>query len=286
MGAVRIAAVVIIAGIVALGFALAAKILMTPKAPAVVAAAPAAPPPKPMAQVLVAKKDLPIGYRLTAADLTWQAWPVDALNANFVTDGSTPQPEAAVAGKVAQAAGRAADTLVTGSSPIQAFEGAIVKEPILSGEPITARKIARAGQTGYLAVVLQPGMRAMAIPVTTETGAGGFILPGDRVDVLQARAQENSKNFSTETLMQNVRVLAIDQTTESKDAKAVVGAVATLEVPAQDAEVLARGKAQGEMILALRSYADIGGRAGRGDGAVEQTVRVSRAGEITEVNVQ
>ena len=65
MGAVRIAAVVIIAGIVALGFALAAKILMTPKAPAVVAAAPAAPPPKPMAQVLVAKKDLPIGYRLT-----------------------------------------------------------------------------------------------------------------------------------------------------------------------------------------------------------------------------
>lgn len=286
MGAVRIAIVIIIAGIAAIGLAFMARMMMTPKAPVAVAAPPPAPPARPMAQVLVAKKDLPIGWRLTAADLGWQEWPVDALNAAFITDGAAPQPKASGAAKVAGEAGRTAENLVMGASPIQAFEGAIVKEPIASGEPITARKIARAGQTGYLAVVLQPGMRAMAIPVTTETGAGGFILPGDRVDVLQARAREGGKGFTTETLMQNLRVLAIDQTTESKDAKAVVGAVATLEIPAQDVEVLARGKAQGEMILALRSYADIGGRSGRGNGASNETVRISRAGEITEVTVQ
>jgi len=286
MGAVRIAVVILFAGVIAIGLAFVANKMVAPK-PQVIAAAPAPPPPKPMAQVLVAKRDLPIGWRLTAADLGWQAWPVEALNASFVTDGSTPQAQPTVVGKAAKDATRAANSLVMGTSPLQAYEGAIVKEAIASGEPITARKIARAGQTGYLAVVLQPGMRAMAIPVSTETGAGGFILPGDRVDVLQARQKEGAKAFSTETLMQNVRVLAIDQTTETKDAKSVVGAVATLEIPAGDAEVMARGKAQGEMILALRSYADVGGRSGRGDGAKDNaTVRVSRAGEITEVSVQ
>jgi pilus assembly protein CpaB len=88
--------------------------------------------------------------------------------------------------------------------------------------------------------------------------------------------------------MQNLRVLAIDQTTAAEDdAKTVVGAVATLEVPSQDAEVLARGKAQGEMILALRSYADIGGAPGRGGPAgMEQTVNIVRAGNSTEVAVR
>jgi pilus assembly protein CpaB len=285
MGATRIAIVLLIAGIVAIGLGFLVNGMMKPPPPAPVAAAP--PPPKPMAQVLIAKKDLPIGWRITTADLSWQAWPVDALNATFITDGSAPAPKSTGAGKVAEDASRAANNLVMGANPMQSFEGAIVKEAIAGGEPITARKIARAGQTGYLAVVLQPGMRAMAIPVTTETGAGGFILPGDRVDVLQARAGEQNKGFVTETLMQNLRVLAIDQTTESKDAKAVVGAVATLEVPAADAEVLARGKAQGEMILALRSYADVGGRSGRGDGqSDDKLVRVSRGGEISEVSVQ
>jgi len=285
MGAVRIAIVIIIAGIAAIGLAFLAQSMMAPKTPVAVVAPP--PPPKPMAQVLIAKRDLPIGLRLTAADLTWQAWPLDALNANFITDGAAPEASASGAGKIAQDAGRATSNLVMGASPIQAFEGAIVKEAIAKGEPIMARKIARAGQTGYLAVVLQPGMRAMAVPVTSETGAGGFILPGDRVDVLQARTPEGGKGFVTETLMQNVRVLAIDQTTESKEAKSVVGATATLEIPAQDMEVLARGKAQGEMILALRSYADVGGRTGRGNGSSgNETVRISRGGETTEVTVR
>ena len=287
MGAVRIA-IVVVAGIAAIALAFLVQGMMSPKAPppapVVVAAAP-----KPMAQVLVAKTDLPIGRRITASDLTWQPWPVDALNANFITDGAAPAPEVKGAEKVVKKASKAATEIVMGEGPIQAFEGALVKEPLLANEPVTARKVVRAGQTGYMAVVLQPGMRAIAIPVTAETGAGGFILPGDRVDVLQARAAEGGgKGFTTELLMSNLRVLAIDQTTNpNEDAKTVVGAVATLEVPAQDSEVLARGKAQGEMILALRSYADIGGPAGRGGGSrSEKTVHILRAGNSTEVAVR
>ncbi len=123
----------------------------------------------------------------------------------------------------------------------------------------------RAGDSNYMAVVLLPGMRAMSISINAESAAGGFILPGDRVDVLQSRPSPEGKGFISETLMRNLRVLAIDQKPEAeKDAKAMVGAVAVLEVPAADTLVLARGKAQGEMQLVLRSYADLGGGSGRG----------------------
>jgi pilus assembly protein CpaB len=287
MGAVRIA-IIVVAGIAAIALAFLVQGMLSPKAPSPSPVA-AAPPSKPMAQVLVAKTDLAVGHQIVAADLTWQPWPVEALNASFVTDGQAPAPEAKGAEKVAKKAGKAAEDIVLGDGPIQAFEGALVKEPLLANEPITARKVVRSGQTGYMAVVLQPGMRAIAIPVTAETGAGGFILPGDRVDVLQSHQAEAGKGFSTETLMRNLRVLAIDQATEpGKDSKTVVGAVATLEVAASDAEVLARGKASGEMILALRSYADIGGPSGRGGpgGGGTQTVQIVRAGTSTEVAVR
>ncbi|HEY9216796.1 MAG TPA: Flp pilus assembly protein CpaB, partial [Phenylobacterium sp.] len=253
-----------------------------------VAAAPMAPPPRPMARVLVAKKDLAVGQRLTPVDLGWQEWPVESLNPTFVTDGG-PNRIGAPAGvkKIADDATQAAADLVSADAPMKAFEGAIVKEPVLAGEPITPRKIVRGGEGGYMAVVLHPGMRAVSIPVTAETGAGGFILPGDRVDIMQSRAQEGGKNFLTEVLMQNVRVLAIDQRTQpDKDARTIVGGVATVEVNAADVEVLARGRAQGEMMLALRSYSDIGGPSRRGGIGANQTVRIVRAGDINEVAVR
>jgi pilus assembly protein CpaB len=92
----------------------------------------------------------------------------------------------------------------------------------------------------------------------------------------------------TETLMRNTRVLAIDQqTVAGKDSNAIVGAVATLEVPAQDAEILARGKAQGEMQLALRSYADAAGGPTRGSGqSGGDGVKVYKAGAVTEFAAQ
>jgi pilus assembly protein CpaB len=286
MGAVRIA-IIATAALAAIVLAFVVRGMVAPKHPA--APPPteaAAPPPRPMAQVLVAKRDLPVGSRLGTMDMTWQAWPVDALNPNFITDGAAAAPVDASAKQVAQDTARAAKDVVMASGPMAAFDGAIVKEAFLQGEPIVARKVVRGGQGGYMAVVLLPGMRAMSVPISAETAAGGFILPGDRVDVLQSRPVADSKTFATQTLMRNVRVLAIDQKTEpDKDARSIVGAVAVLEVPAADAEVLARGKAQGEMILSLRSYADLSGSASRGVAAQRAQVglRVIRAGQATEV---
>lgn len=284
MGPARYA-LLAVAAIAAIGLAFIVRGMVTPKRPDAVAAAP---PPQPVVQVLVAKRELPIGTRLVPADLGWQPWPADALNAAFVTDGAAPALPAKMPDKAVQKAARAANDLVAPQGPMQAFEGAIVKEALAAGEPVVARKVVRAGQSGFMAVVLQPGMRAMAIPINAETAAGGFILPGDRVDVLQSRQDSSgsSRTMLTEVLMRNVRVLAIDQNIEpAKDSRTIVGGVATIEIPAADAEVIARGKAQGEMQLALRSYADIGGGAGRGiaSRASAQGVRVFRAGQVTEV---
>lgn len=284
MGSARIA-LLVVAAIAAIGLAFIVRGMVTPKRPETVAAAA---PAQPVVQVLVAKRELPIGTRLTPADLGWQPWPADALNAAFVTDGGAPAMPAKMPDKAVQKAARVANDMVMPQGPMQAFEGAIVKEALAAGEPVVARKVVRAGQSGFMAVVLQPGMRAMAVPINAETAAGGFILPGDRVDVLQSRTDSNggSKTMLTEVLMRNVRVLAIDQNIEpAKDARTIVGGVATLEIPAGDVEVIARGKAQGEMQLALRSYADIGGAPGRGvaSRASAQGVRVFRAGQVTEV---
>lgn len=283
MGAIRIA-VIATAAIAAILLAFVVRGMVAPAktAPAAVAAAPAE---KPMSEVLVAKRDLPVGARITATDLTWQAWPVEALNPNFITNGPAPTPEPKGAAKVAHKAAEATRDLVMAAPSLQAFEGAVVKEAMAQGEPIMARKVIRGGQTGYMSVVLQPGMRAMSVPINAETGVAGFVLPGDRVDVLQSRTGPDGKGFVTETLMRNLRVLAIDQNVEpAKDAKSIVGAVAVLEVPAADSLILARGKAQGEMQLALRAYTDISGPPGPG---VDQRgvvgLQVYRGGQATEV---
>jgi pilus assembly protein CpaB len=288
MGAVRIA-ILAVAAAAAIALAFIVRGMMAPdKSESIVAAAPMAPPPKPMARVLVAKKDLAVGYRIASIDLGWQDWPVESLNPTFVTDGGKPKvaaPEGVK--KVANQATEAAQDLMSGDEPMKAFDGAIVKETILAGEPLTPRKVVRGGEGGYMAVVLSPGMRAVSIPVTSETGVGGFILPGDRVDILQSRSQEAGRGYLTDVLMQNVKVLAIDQrTSPDEDAKTIVGGVATVEIAASDVEVLARGRAQGEMMLALRPYSDIGGPSRRGGMGANQTVRIVRAGDVNEVAVR
>lgn len=279
MGALRIA-ILAVAAIAAIAVALLVRGMMAPKAPAPVAAVE---PAKPMARVLVAKRDLPIGTRLAAADMDWQSWPTEALNATLITDGAAPAPKAEGAAKAVQAAG----DLVSTPSRIEAIEGAIVKEAFLKGEPIVGRKIVRGGEGGFLSVVLQPGMRAISVPVSADAAAGGFILPGDRVDVMQSHDAGGDKGFITETLVTNVRVLAIDQTiTPEKDARSIIGSVATLEIPANDTEVIVRGKAQGPMLLSLRAVTDGGGPVGRGGVGNEQSVRIFRGGVKTEVSVR
>jgi pilus assembly protein CpaB len=296
MGAVRII-ILAVAAVAAILLALIVGKLVSHK-PAAPAAVAAAAPAKPMTRVVVAAHDLQIGTRLSAQDLTWQPWPVDAVNVAFVTDGQAeaPPPPGAVAGVASQtkhAASEAVSAMTGAHSPMEAMFGAIVREPILANEPVTNAKLVRGGEGGYMAVVLRPGMRAVAVPVSVNTAAGGFILPGDRVDVLQARQTDSgggaSHPYVAQTLLRNIRVLAIDQTAQPPKGggQTVVGAVATLEVRSDDAELVTRAKAQGEMVLALRPYSDAGAPSGRtGDEALSVgSVRIIRNGQLTEATV-
>ncbi|NQE64004.1 Flp pilus assembly protein CpaB [Caulobacter sp. RHG1] len=289
--------IVLIAAVSAIGLAVVLQRAMGGKpTESVAAAAPAPPEPsKPMTQVLVAKRDLPIGTRLVAADVDWQAWPSDAINGAFITNGAAPtKPEGKVEEAKAAVAG-AADQMI-GGDPAKVVEGAIVRDPILTGEPITSRKIVRGGEGGYLSVVLTPGKRAMSVPVTSDTAVGGFILPGDRVDVLLTRETSvnnsngggESKVVVAETVLQNIRVLALDQSTAAdKDAKSIVAATATLEVGPVEGEALARAKAAGSVTLALRAYTDLGGPSGLASSAAKDTtIRINRGGATTDVAVR
>ena len=264
-------------------------------------AAPAAAAPvevRPMAKVLVAAKDLEPGKRLVEADLEWKDWPVDEVNPVFITDNSTPVPAKPAAESAAEKATDAVNRVTKAATELATtgaksdYIGSVVREPILAGEPIVSRKIVRAGDSGYLAAYLEPGMRAMAIAVTVESAAGGFILPGDRVDVvLTAETNRDGavegatkSKFASGVVLQNIKVLAIDQATRvGDDAQAVVGATATLEVRPQDSVLLAQAKSEGELSLSLRSYADTAGPSGatrRPVAAVSQpqAVRIYRGG--------
>ena len=301
-------AVICIAAVSAIGLALVVRAMgSSGQAVSTAAAAPAA-AARPMAKVLVAARDLAPGKRLTDADLTWKAWPVDEVNPAFITDGSVPIPQAAAAAPAAEKAApppqgavatvaRAAADVATGGGKAEYF-GSVVREPILAGEPIIGRKIVRAGDSGYMAAYLEPGMRAMAIRVNVETAAGGFILPGDRVDLVLTReanlgnvgASEGDRSkFTSATVLQNIKVLAIDQSTRAgDDEQAVVGATATLELGPRDAEALALAKSEGELSLVLRSYADTAGPSGRVQTVRVQSsaVRVYRGGAPEVVVVQ
>ena len=298
--------VICVAAVAAIGLALVVRAMGSPsKEPTAIATA-APVETRPMAKVLVAAKDLQAGKRLDESDMEWKDWPLDQVNPAFITDGSVPIPAAAgsaaepaepkPAGAVA-AVTRAATNLATGGAKAD-YVGSVVREPILAGEPIVMRKIVRAGDSGYMAAYLEPGMRAMAIRVTVETAAGGFILPGDRVDVVLTRetnlgnigaSEADRSKFTSATVMQNIKVLAIDQSTRAgDDEQTVIGATATLEVGPRDAEALALAKSEGELSLILRSYADTGGPSGRVSAGPRESsaVRVYRGGAPEVVVVQ
>lgn len=293
--------VICVAAVAAIGLALVVRAMGSSSGQPAAAAAAAPVETRPMAKVLVAARDLQPGARLTEADLNWKEWPIDELHPAYILDGPLPAKDAAPAaearpeGAVARVTRDAVETFTQASK--SDYVGSVVREPILAGEPIVARKIVRAGDSGYLAAYLEPGMRAMAIRVTVETAAGGFILPGDRVDVLLTRetnfsnagmAESERSKFSSSVVLQNVKVLAIDQATHVGDeAQAVVGATATLEVSPRDAEALALSKSEGELSLVLRSYADTAGPSGRVAAPRQATaVRIHRGGETEVVVVQ
>jgi pilus assembly protein CpaB len=188
--------------------------------------------------VLIAKADIPMGTAVAGQDLQWQAWPAASTGASFITKKDRP-------------------------GAIEELSGAITRAPFTAGEPIREGKLIKAnGAAGYLAAILPSGMRAVSTEISPETGAGGFILPNDRVDVILSKRPNNdsrqgSKNPVSETILINVRVLAIDQAVEEKNGqRVVVGKTATLELAPRQAETLAQSRQLGTLSLALRSLLD------------------------------
>ncbi len=282
--------VALIAGIASVGLVLRGM-ASARRAPPVIMAAP---PSHPTVQVLVAKRDLNVGEKIGAEDMSWQTWPAEALNPAFITDGPPrTAPTGQLAGKLDIAANAVKSAV---SNPSQgagaSLVASIVRERILANEPIVRSKLVHPGAGGVMAVTLDPGMRAVALPLTAESAAGGFILPGDHVDVLLTRTLDANNNggtgsggggggHATNTVMKNVRVLAIDQNIGAPKSTAEVGATATVECTPEQAEYLVQAKASGTLTLMLRSYADAAGPAEVGrmphQAVADNTVRVFRA---------
>jgi len=201
------------------------------------------PPPEPVAQlptvdVLVAKADIGLGQTVTPDQMQWQTWPAATASSNFIRRSERPEATNEVSGSIA-------------------------RSPFIAGEPIREPKLVKANGSGFMAAVLPSGMRAISTEISPETGAGGFILPNDRVDVILSKRDKNpSQSGSTdivvsEIILTNIRVLAIDQAPKEKDGQnAVVGKTVTLELKPEQAETLARSRQTGTLALALRSLAD------------------------------
>ncbi|NNM74943.1 Flp pilus assembly protein CpaB [Enterovirga aerilata] len=241
--------------VTALGAAgLAAVIMMRSGEPAQVVVQTETAPSKSI-DVLVASADLPIGQVLKPGDIRWQPWPADLAPTGALTRDAAPNATAEL-------------------------EGSLVRVPFVAGEPMRREKLVRADGAGFMSAILPSGMRALAISIDTRgaTSAGGFILPGDRVDVLRIyRDEEASKAGGSdvqvaETLLSNVRVLAIGQNVQERQGERVVtGETATLELNPSQAELLALAQRQGQLSLALRSLADakqVASRDDRSDGAL------------------
>src|SRR6478736_8059441 len=162
--------------------------------------APAAPVAQlPTVDVLVAKSDIGLGQSVKSDDLQWQTWPSATASNSFIRRSDKPEAMKDVVGSIARA-------------------------PFIAGEPIRDQKLVRAEGSGFMAAILPSGMRAVSTEISPETGAGGFILPNDRVDVLLTRREKSpSGDRSTpdivhsEILLANVRVLAIDQAPKEKE---------------------------------------------------------------------
>ncbi len=208
------------------------------EAPLAVTVGVAPPAPANTVDVLVAKKDIGIGQSLLPQDMEWAAWPASTVQFRPMCAGPTGRmPSSSLP------AGRRAR-----------------RSPAASRSGKAASSMPRA--PGYVAAILPSGMRAVATEISAETGAGGFILPNDRVDVILSRRDREAERLTgietqvAETLLSDVKVLAIDQHVEDKTGRAMVGRTATLELSPRQVETLAMGRLMGTLSLALRSLAD------------------------------
>jgi len=191
--------------------------------------------PAPAKSVLVARTEIRRGQIMKPEDLSWQVWPEGGLDKSYV---------------------------VLGTRTPESFAGWVARNPISAGEPLSETKIIAPGNRGFLAAVLRPGMRAISVPVTITSGISGFIFPGDQVDLMithqipTGTVGGNSGGYehkAAETVLHDVRVIAIDQRLESKSGEAVVAHTATLEVTPKQTEMIALAGEIGKLSLNLRS---------------------------------
>lgn len=189
-------------------------------------------------KVLVAAQNLPLGSRLNEAAFEWKQWPAEAVSPAFISNDLRPNADAELL-------------------------NAIVRSPIVLGEPINEGKLVKAGESGVMAALLSPGMRAVTTRISVDSAAGGFIQPGDRVDIILTQTvqrnragnnQAGQRIYVSDTVFENVHVLAIDQTfsTSAESGATKIGSTATFEMSQTDAELLQQAVAKGDLTLTLR----------------------------------
>lgn len=189
-------------------------------------------------QILVSNRNINTGSFLKKEDLSWQSWPDDNLNENYIQKGNDAEAK----------------------NQIEKIVGSVTKAPIAAGEPIIDGRIVNPGSRGFMAAVLQPGYRAVSININSRTGLSGFIFPGDLVDILLTQSIDEGGNSSqqiqaTETVLTNIRVLAIDTQMSNDTNIPAIGKIATFEVSPKQAEKIALMSRLGELSLSLRSLA-------------------------------
>jgi pilus assembly protein CpaB len=193
---------------------------------------------QPSTMVLVAKGPLAAGQFLRPENLRWQSWPNEGISPNY---------------------------MVQGQHSLEEFIGAVVRSSLSDGDPVTSARVVKPGDRGFLAVVLDPGHRAVTVNLTPSAGVAGFILPGDHVDLLATMTipsaetkrggGSNRQNMASETVLRDVRVLALDQRLDDQNKEVVVAKTATLEVTPKEAEIIAVVSDLGKLSLSLRSLA-------------------------------
>jgi pilus assembly protein CpaB len=186
------------------------------------------------AQILVAKKNLPAGQFVKPEDVEWRPWPKEGVAPTYYLKGKVEKT---------------------------ALIGAVVRRGITAGEPMTDGKLAKPGDQGFLAAVLEPGMRAITVSINQTSGIAGFVFPGDRVDLLLTAEIPDAdgsgqKRFATETVLTKIRVLAMDQRVNDVDNTPKVSKTITVEVTPKQAEMIAVAGQLGRLSLSLRSLAN------------------------------
>src|SRR5215813_7357226 len=232
---VRSLVLILAALLVAGGTAFVARGLLNPQQPQPVAQAPVEQPGK---KVLVAKANLPTGTFIKEEDVTWQKWPTDGVNENYLVEGQTD---------------------------ISTIAGAVARHGIVAGEPITEASIARPGDRGFLAAVLSPGMRAISIDVNEPSSVAGLVFTGDRIDLLlnmqftikeigpDGTLQTSDYHPQTsETILENVRMLATDRNLNDIDSEPKKLNTVTIEVTPKQAEMVKVAASMGQLNVSLR----------------------------------